>query len=54
MKPRKTNKNAFLGLFIMIGRLFAGDQVSLSDFGIQSTALIIFGTLIFKDRSKKD
>jgi len=38
----------------MLTNLIAGDTVSLNDLAIQSSALVILGFLLFKDRSKED
>ena len=46
--------SAALGLFIMLTNLIAGDTVSLNDLAIQSSALVILGFLLFKDRSKEE
>ncbi len=42
--------SAGLGFLIMSSRLFIGDSVTLRDFGIQITALIIFASLLWFDR----
>ena len=44
--------SAALGLFIMLTNIIAGDTVSINDLLIQTSALLIFGFLIFKDRNK--
>ena len=44
--------SAALGFFIMFSKLITGDTVSINDFAIQSSALVIFGFLLFKDRDK--
>ena len=44
--------SAALGFFIMITNLIAGDQVSVNDLAIQTSALVILGFLLFIDRSK--
>jgi len=44
--------SAALGLFIMITNIIAGDNVSINDLLIQTSALAILGFLLFKDRSK--
>ena len=46
--------SAALGLFIMVTNIFAGDNVSINDLAIQTSALVILGFLLFKDRSKED
>ena len=46
--------SAALGFFIMLTNVIAGDNVSINDLAIQTTALVILGFLLFKDRSKKD
>ena len=46
--------SAALGLFIMVTNIFAGDTVSINDLAIQTSALVILGFLLFKDRSKED
>ena len=46
--------SAALGFFIMFSKIIAGDSVSINDFAIQATALIILGFLLFKDRNKDD
>ena len=45
---------AALGLLIMFSRLITGEVVLLSDFGIQGGAFLLFGTLIWLDRRKKN
>ena len=45
--------SAALGLFIMITNIIAGDNVSINDLAIQTSALVILGFLLFKDRSKE-
>ena len=45
--------SATLGLFIMVTNLIAGDTVSINDLAIQTSALVILGFLLFKDRSKE-
>tara|TARA_Y100001968_G_scaffold27895_1_gene21693 strand:- start:306 stop:656 length:351 start_codon:yes stop_codon:yes gene_type:complete len=44
--------SAALGLLIMFSNIIAGDTVSINDLLIQTSALLIFGFLIFKDRNK--
>ena len=46
--------SAALGLFIMVTNIIAGDTVSINDLAIQTSALVILGFLLFKDRSKED
>ena len=46
--------SAALGLFIMLTNIIAGDKVSINDLAIQSSALLILGFLLFKDRNKQD
>ena len=46
--------SAALGFLIMITNIIAGDNVSLNDLAIQSSALVILGFLLLKDRSKED
>ena len=45
--------SAALGLFIMVTNIIAGDSVSINDLAIQSSALLILGFLLIKDRSKQ-
>jgi hypothetical protein len=45
--------SAALGLFIMVTNILAGDTVSINDLAIQTSALVILGFLLFKDRSKE-
>ncbi len=45
--------SAALGFFIMFSKILTGDTVSINDFGIQATALVIFGFLLIKDRNRK-
>ena len=44
--------SAALGFFIMFSKIITGDTVSINDFAIQSSALVILGFLLFKDRNK--
>ena len=44
--------SAALGFFIMFTNIIAGDTVSINDLAIQTSALVILGFLLFKDRSK--
>ena len=46
--------SAALGFFIMFTNVIAGDKVSINDFAIQTSALVILCFLLFKDRSKED
>ena len=46
--------SAALGLFIMLTNIIAGDTVSINDLAIQTSALVILGFLLFKDRNKDD
>ena len=46
--------SAALGLFIMVTNIIAGDTASINDLGIQISALLILGFLLFKDRGKED
>ena len=46
--------SAALGFFIMVTNVIAGDNVSINDLAIQTSALVILGFLLFKDRSKED
>ena len=45
--------SAALGFFIMITNIIAGDTVSINDLAIQSSALLILGFLLYKDRNKQ-
>ena len=44
--------SAALGLFIMVTNIIVGDTVSINDLTIQTSALLILGFLLFKDRNK--
>ena len=44
--------SAALGFFIMFSKLITGDTVSMNDFVIQTSALLILGFLLLKDRNK--
>ena len=44
--------SAALGFFIMFSKIITGDTVSINDFAIQTSALVILGFLLFKDRNK--
>ena len=46
--------SAAVGLFIMIFRAIAKQNVLIGDFGIQLAAFFLFGGLIFFDRQKND
>jgi len=46
--------SAVLGFFIMFSKIITGEIVSINDFAIQTSALVILGFLLFKDRSKED
>ena len=46
--------SAALGFFIMFSKIITGDTVSLNDFAIQSSALVILGFLLLKDRNNTD
>ncbi|WP_187152629.1 DUF3493 domain-containing protein [Prochlorococcus marinus] len=46
--------SAALGFFIMFSKIITGDTVSIFDFGVQTSALIILGFLLFKDRNKSE
>ena len=46
--------SAALGFFIMFSKIITGDTVSLNDFAIQTSALVILGVLLLKDRNKTD
>ena len=45
--------SAALGFFIMFSKIITGDTVSINDFAIQTSALLILGFLLFKDRNKE-
>ena len=45
--------SAALGFFIMFTNIIAGETVSFNDLAIQTSAILIFGFLLFKDRSKQ-
>ncbi len=45
--------SAALGFFIMVTNIIAGDTVSINDLAIQSSALLILGFLLYKDRNKQ-
>ncbi len=46
--------SALLGLIIMLSRTLGGENVPLSDFGIQLLALFLFSGLIYFDRSRSN
>ena len=43
--------SAALGFFIMVTNILAGDDVSVNDLAIQTSALLILGFVLFKDRT---
>ena len=43
--------SAALGLFIMVTNIIGGDAVSINDLAIQTSALLILGFLLYKDRN---
>jgi len=43
--------SAALGFFIMFTNIIAGEAVSINDLAIQTSALVILGFLLFKDRN---
>tara|TARA_Y100001968_G_scaffold299097_1_gene309470 strand:+ start:405 stop:656 length:252 start_codon:yes stop_codon:yes gene_type:complete len=45
--------SAALGFFIMVTNMIGGDTVSINDLAIQTSALLILGFLLFKDRTKQ-
>ncbi len=45
--------SAALGFLIMFSKVITGEFVSINDFAIQTSALFIFGLLLWKDRSKE-
>ena len=45
--------SAALGFFIMVTNIIAGDNVSVNDLSIQTSALLILGFILFKDRNKQ-
>ncbi len=45
--------SAALGFFIMVTNIVAGETVSMNDLAIQTSALLILGFLLFKDRNKE-
>jgi len=46
--------SSFIGLCIMSIRAGAGEMVPFSDAGIQISAIILFGCLLFFDRERKN
>ena len=46
--------SAALGFFIMVTNLMAGDNVSVNDLAIQTSAILILGFILFKDRNNQD
>ncbi len=44
--------SAALGFLIMFSKIITGDNVSINDLVIQTSALLILGFLLFKDRDK--
>ena len=46
--------SAFLGLFIMLSKIATGNELHQNNLLIQVSACIIFPTLLFLDRDKKD
>ena len=45
--------SAALGFFIMFSNLIAGDNVSINDIAIQTSALLTLGFILYKDRNKQ-
>ena len=45
--------SAALGFFIMFSKIVTGETISFNDFAIQTSALVILGFLLFKDRNKE-
>ena len=45
--------SAALGFFIMVTNILAGDNVSVNDLAIQTSALLILGFILFKDRNNE-
>ena len=45
--------SAALGFLIMFSKIITGDNVSINDFAIQASALLILGFLLFKDRNQE-
>ena len=46
--------SAALGFLIMLTNILAGDRVSLNDIAIQTSALLILGIILFKDRTNQN
>ena len=46
--------SAFLGLLIMLSKIFSGNEFQQNNFFIQLGACILFPLLLFLDRNKKD
>ena len=46
--------SAALGFLIMVTNILAGDNVSLNDLAIQTSALLILGFILLKDRNNQD
>ena len=46
--------SAALGFFIMVTNILAGENVSVNDLAIQTSALLILGFVLFKDRNSQD
>ena len=44
--------SAALGFFVMLSKIITGDTVSINDFAIQTSALLVLGFLLSKDRNK--
>ena len=44
--------SALIGFFIMFSRVIAGEIVDINDIVIQTIALVLFGFLLWNDRSK--
>ena len=46
--------SAALGFLIMFSKIITGEFVSINDLAIQTSALVVLGFILFKDRSKDD
>ena len=46
--------SAFLGLFIMLSQIAGGMEIPKNNLLIQISACLIFSTLLFLERNKKD
>ena len=46
--------SAFLGLFIMLSKIAAGNEIQQNNLLIQLGACVLFPFLLFLDRNKKD